>query len=1523
MHNGRKPQGLEPYDLDDAIHGALDWGNKRLDDSIARSKKITASNDFYQKAEYYLNNLSFVDKKKGDISKVVAFYEKCIKENAAENVGLAYNNLACLYILGRGVTSDYKKALEYFTIAADKNLPEAFNNLGLMHLKGLGIEQNPLKAMAFFSRAKTCPAAMYHLGYCYDHGEGVSKDYLQAKNHYDSSINASDSSIAGSFFNLSLLYSYGLGVQSDFNRTSKFFYRGLNATTQHIRIPIMSINVPTEQSYLSPCSIYAVDQRMYLFGMSPRTHVIRYENFINASELNRACFTNDIPVIESQYRIVDKAATKPSENGDTPLILAILGCNEYAVKLLLERGEDPNIGYYLLNDETILSCMQLAILLGHSGIRKLLQEANAEFYPKSFAKLEAPKWLILYRQVHLAIRMHNEEMVKLLLQEGTGVNLIIDNTKITPIMLASVSGSPRIVQILLDAGANPNHTDTHDESALGHAARSEDPDVLKVLLQSKNTEISTYDFFDDSHQSPFGIAIGLQNEHLVKIFLQNPYYAANPFTHAYYVPMGMKKAISKYLNPEDPNTRYDKILNGDDEILENEKDMRNVRVFEQISSLSYATSLGNENIIKLLIDAFLDLKKHEADSKSQVEASEIHSKTKHEINATLLSDYSTDTAGKTAFMVAAEKGLLKSLEYMMTHLPFNHHKSCKSGKTALHYAVLGKSTQKIDTVIFLLKRGFSYKEKDNKGQTPLAYASLAMQKYDDMIEPSTGISLNFNKTLEFSYEINQAKCILSLLLGYKLTEHLNPIFEQNSIKLSEDNIAKEISELCDLIIALKPKITANDTIKIDVSQFPISIISKECRRKIPGYLAIKEKILDLILFKYISEKNNKKQAQPSTPIGPNDFLNLIWQCSSEKSKYEKCILDKRNESEQKQLAERKKKIESDLFWLKDGLRKYCDMQLNINAKRKEASRRLENITKLSVEVLNNTFGANKLRVAEEVFVQISSIFDQLQAKQLSFDFAADKLSPQIAAALKADNLKIANRLFHRLQKLDIYCRKLGENLKDHLRDLQSIEEDLESAISREKHIRSIQEERLQEIRTRQNKALAAVFQKFAEAEANLQHLRYACKERLKAQNARSNQKQSAKQQLTVQQKQLTNKQEQLKVKQKQHSSQENKQEAELKRLRDLEVAKMAAKSPENTKGLSLLPDNMLVGFKQFVSNKPKDCSESVESVLDIALRQASERPQSNFKRSSQDVQLSDFIEPKRKARDELVLLLELIQEIAFSSQEKSLLYCRIEQAAILGVMSRAMECYKNINAQALGQSRRKNNIFADLARIFRDTVFHNHDDKLFKKPSEDSKKNAELHRRILSMACNLLSFLNDPKWQKQSIGKEDLLKAFPADNEGNQDKSLFLKIIGLPIPKKPTVTICKEQILLGWKDYNEFRKAENIPDKIHKAAMGFCAARIGTFGSELVKRPNDEDGDFRRMFNNLRRGYKIPLGRFIQDGVNFRHVLKNITEIVCFQKAKKPTISSPEMNSFEMHPFEMHQEEEINLRKASRKASKV
>jgi ankyrin repeat protein len=148
-------------------------------------------------------------------------------------------------------------------------------------------------------------------------------------------------------------------------------------------------------------------------------------------------------------------------SGRTALLEAAWGGSADIVKVLLERGADPNIA-------------------DKSGFTPLMRAVEGGHLP----------------------------IVSVLVERGADVNCRGQVRGTTPLMLASESGDQKLISLLLGAGARVNDVDLYEETAVARAYRA-GQDKAAQFLESKGgrgkTERSSY--YSHSDREPGSITV--------------------------------------------------------------------------------------------------------------------------------------------------------------------------------------------------------------------------------------------------------------------------------------------------------------------------------------------------------------------------------------------------------------------------------------------------------------------------------------------------------------------------------------------------------------------------------------------------------------------------------------------------------------------------------------------------------------------------------------------------------------------------------------------------------------------------------------------------------------------------------------------------------------------------------------------------------------------------------------------------------------------------------------------------------
>jgi hypothetical protein len=126
----------------------------------------------------------------GDYAHALAAWQPLAAQGNAE----AQNNLALLYLDGKGVPRNMPEAVRYFQLSAAAGSALGQNNLGGLYRDGSGLARDFSKAARWFaaSASQGNSAGMYNLGLMYELGQGVKADPLQASMWYDLAAEQND-----------------------------------------------------------------------------------------------------------------------------------------------------------------------------------------------------------------------------------------------------------------------------------------------------------------------------------------------------------------------------------------------------------------------------------------------------------------------------------------------------------------------------------------------------------------------------------------------------------------------------------------------------------------------------------------------------------------------------------------------------------------------------------------------------------------------------------------------------------------------------------------------------------------------------------------------------------------------------------------------------------------------------------------------------------------------------------------------------------------------------------------------------------------------------------------------------------------------------------------------------------------------------------------------------------------------------------------------------------------------------------
>ncbi len=176
-----------------------------------------------------------------------------------------------------------------------------------------------------------------------------------------------------------------------------------------------------------------------------------------------ACSNGDSDQVEEMLTNKISVLEATTENGETPLHIAIKNEQDAVAELLIDKGANV-----FKKDDRSISPLYLSMLKNNVNIfSKILQSRDI----RPDAKIDDVPLIIL------AVSTHNVEIVKYLLERGVLLN-ITDNMNYTPLEICEKA---EIAQLLIDYGANVNLKKEDGRIPLHNVKNRE---VAKVMIEN-------------------------------------------------------------------------------------------------------------------------------------------------------------------------------------------------------------------------------------------------------------------------------------------------------------------------------------------------------------------------------------------------------------------------------------------------------------------------------------------------------------------------------------------------------------------------------------------------------------------------------------------------------------------------------------------------------------------------------------------------------------------------------------------------------------------------------------------------------------------------------------------------------------------------------------------------------------------------------------------------------------------------------------------------------------------------------
>lgn len=194
------------------------------------------------------------------------------------------------------------------------------------------------------------------------------------------------------------------------------------------------------------------------------------------SALSIAAWTGEVEVVKHLLDHHAEIDYQVPHSGTTALFAAASGSYSEVVRLLLERGANPNI-----KDKYGQTPLFIAIMQENDKVANILLDAGSN-----------PNARDIYGRNPLmyAAAMGHQVFSNSLLQAGTDFD-IADTTGRTPLLNAAAGGSLKLVQMLLDMKADPAQMDKYGRDAAYEASKRGHRDVARALLYNTGEENSS------------------------------------------------------------------------------------------------------------------------------------------------------------------------------------------------------------------------------------------------------------------------------------------------------------------------------------------------------------------------------------------------------------------------------------------------------------------------------------------------------------------------------------------------------------------------------------------------------------------------------------------------------------------------------------------------------------------------------------------------------------------------------------------------------------------------------------------------------------------------------------------------------------------------------------------------------------------------------------------------------------------------------------------------------------------------
>ncbi len=407
----------------------------------------------------------------------------------------------------------------------------------------------------------------------------------------------------------------------------------------------------------------------------------------NTTALAVSASKGDLEIVKY---LVDNGADINAYDNVNPLTEASSNNHLEVVKYLVDQGAVINI-----NNSSKGVALQKSLSNGHLDIAEYLLDKGADINAQGYGKDTA---------LIIASREGNFDMVRFLVDRGADVN-INDNDGITAMFEAYSSGHYDILKYLIKKGANI------------HARKSMEATLLILISQKDNVTEDDYEVVDILIKSDINLDTNYKGETALMF--------ASEKGNLKLVELLIKSGAGINILDRNNSNAFLKAFDGEHKEVMTilvksgaDVDSKKLQLMSKPTALREASSAGNFELVRLLIDLGADVKADNshslmlASSTGNIDIINLLIKLGSDINI-------KDQDGYSLIRNATDRGKVEVVKTLISHGADIHERNKYDQSTLL---INASEDNYIDVVKLLIDKGADLNAKDKKGETALLKA---------------------------------------------------------------------------------------------------------------------------------------------------------------------------------------------------------------------------------------------------------------------------------------------------------------------------------------------------------------------------------------------------------------------------------------------------------------------------------------------------------------------------------------------------------------------------------------------------------------------------------------------------------------------------------------------------------------------------------------------------------------------------------------------------------------------------------